>query len=218
MRYDRQTDIFNPENHEDVAVSIVGCGSVGSFTALALAKMGVKITNIYDSDTIEEHNLSNQFYPNDSIGLRKTDKLHNLLSNFSDSDIIEENQNINEHNLLTTKVVVSAVDSMAARKVIWERVKASPAVRYYIDSRMGGKVFTVYTVEIGNVAQMGRYETQLFPENELTRLNCTERTIIFNVLGVASIICNAIVRKLEGKNQPFEITFDYETYTLEKGD
>ena len=56
----RQLDIFNPEETQGWDVEIIGAGGVGSFLALALAKLGVKKLKVWEKDKIEIHNVSNQ--------------------------------------------------------------------------------------------------------------------------------------------------------------
>ena len=73
-RYHRQLDILDPKSM-DVPVTIIGAGATGSFTALSLAKMGIRNITIYDFDTVEEHNLPNQFYRQCDLGKRKVEAL-----------------------------------------------------------------------------------------------------------------------------------------------
>ncbi len=60
--YIRQQDIINKASL--VPVSILGCGASGSALGLQLAKLGVPMLGLWDADIVEEHNLSNQYYPN----------------------------------------------------------------------------------------------------------------------------------------------------------
>ena len=60
-RYWRQTDIVDADRLAELPVTVIGAGATGSFITLALAKMGVRHITVYDDDTVEEHNLPNQF-------------------------------------------------------------------------------------------------------------------------------------------------------------
>ena len=60
-KYWRQLDIVNIDKLQ-VPIIVVGAGAIGSFVTLALAKMGCGNITSYDMDTVEEHNLPNQFY------------------------------------------------------------------------------------------------------------------------------------------------------------
>lgn len=212
MEFHRQKDIFDPSKHKET-ISLIGCGSVGSFSAIALSKMGCKLTDIYDSDTIESHNLPNQFYKINQLSLRKSKSLALLLNDFS-GEMPTPRDNLLEKELLNTDIVISAVDSMAARKLIWENVKASKKVRFYIDSRMGGRIFSLFSVDMKKQQNIRDYETTLVDDSQTAELRCTERTIIFNVLGLASFICNSVSDFLNKKEIVNELHFDYSTFTI----
>jgi hypothetical protein len=215
--YKRQTGIFNPAEH-DRTVSIIGCGSVGSFTALALAKMGVRLIELFDSDTVEEHNIPNQFFKLSQIGSNKVDAVYyNLLEFDGIASPSRSVLNISDNTLINGNIAVSAVDSMESRKTIWTSLKNSLS-SHYIDSRMGGNIFSLYTVDLRDAKQVRRYEKTLLKDEDALQVRCTERTIIYNVLGLASMICRQVVNIMNGNNCPFEIHFDYSGYDIAKVD
>ena len=217
MRFARQVGIFDPQLHEDKGVSIIGCGSVGSFSALIAGKMGVKIDKLYDSDIVEDHNIPNQFFPLDSIGNKKTEVLQKLLKEFAD---VETNvgDNITANDILSSPIVLSAVDSMPARQVIWEVVKESPAVNKYIDTRMGGQTFMIYVINPKDEESVKYYEEQLHPSEEAEQIPCTQRTIIYNVGALASFVSNYIVKICNEMPVPKETIFNYNGMILFKSD
>ena len=70
-RFLRQQDLCPVQALQDLHVTMVGCGAVGSFTALALSKMGVGSMTLYDPDTVEVHNLPVQMFTNADLGRPK---------------------------------------------------------------------------------------------------------------------------------------------------
>jgi len=66
MQYQRVRKIINMEVLRKKTVTIVGLGSLGSFTALLLAKNGVNL-NLIDFDKISVENLSSQLYSRKDI-------------------------------------------------------------------------------------------------------------------------------------------------------
>ena len=70
MDYTRQRDWFDPDK-VSASVTIVGCGGIGSFAALALAKLGVQHLTLVDPDTVDEHNIPNQLYRPTDQGITK---------------------------------------------------------------------------------------------------------------------------------------------------
>src|SRR3990172_12168799 len=71
--YQRQWDIVPMDALKKAHVTIVGVGGLGSFAALALAKMGVGTLTLVDGDTVEEHNVANQLYGPEQLGLLKVE-------------------------------------------------------------------------------------------------------------------------------------------------
>jgi len=125
INYMRQMDIFNPILfNEDV--SIVGLGSIGSNTALCLARLGIKNIHIVDHDIVSAHNLPNQCYNKNDINRSKTFCLAETLKVGLHSNIIynqkcpqtkfDGSKNMNEY-------LIIAVDSMNERKKIAKQLK-----------------------------------------------------------------------------------------------
>src|ERR1700748_433265 len=87
MDYTRQRDFFNP-TEVNASATIAGCGGIGSFTAFALAKLGVQHFTLIDFDTVDEHNLPNQMFSvasydfaDGDVGRLKVDALADQLYN-----------------------------------------------------------------------------------------------------------------------------------------
>jgi tRNA A37 threonylcarbamoyladenosine dehydratase len=62
-RYIRQQELVNQERPANPQVTVIGCGAVGSFTALSLCKSGIGHLTLIDPGTVNQENLPNQFYP-----------------------------------------------------------------------------------------------------------------------------------------------------------
>lgn len=214
-RFQRHWDFLSVEDLHKLPIKIIGTGSVGSFTALALVKMGAQQIEVWDGDIISEVNRSNQFVKGSDIGEYKVDALNILLQEFEDVSIKvhPENFSIKEHSKLLSGIVVTALDSMTPRIRIWDAIKNNKDVNLLIDPRMGGKVARVYCVNPNSGG--ADYEKTLYPDSEASPERCTERTIIYNVLGIASIVCKSIEEHLNNKiNKGYEDIFDYETRTF----
>lgn len=61
MNLAKSAEFFNPESVKET-INLIGCGSVGSTVAELLARFGLTRVNLYDFDTVEEHNLANQMF------------------------------------------------------------------------------------------------------------------------------------------------------------
>ena len=63
-------------------VDIIGCGMHGSWTALALARLGVPSLRLWDGDTVSPANLDTQAYRTGDVGEPKSKALASLLRSF----------------------------------------------------------------------------------------------------------------------------------------
>lgn len=211
-RYSRHWGLIDVERLHTAPIKIIGTGSVGSFTALSLAKMGAHMIEVWDDDLIDEVNISNQFFRIKDIGEYKVDALQSLISDFEGIGIRNHPSKCNGSEDLSGIVIV-ALDSMLPRKRIWDAIKGKDKVELFIDPRMGGRVARIYAVNPKTGIES--YEKTLYTDDDSAPERCTERTILYNVLGIASIICKTIedhfANPIDGCK---ETVLDYATYTL----
>ena len=75
INYIRQSSLIDIESYRDNKISIIGCGAIGSFVGISLAKMGLTQFRLVDFDKVELHNLPNQFFNMNDIGNYKSTAL-----------------------------------------------------------------------------------------------------------------------------------------------
>ena len=119
-RFWRQLDICSPEKLT-FPITVIGAGAIGSATVLTLTKMGCSNVTVYDEDVLSEHNIPNQMALVQYVGSPKVDALAHLVESLSEVKIRPLSSNYRGQRL--EGVVISAVDSMSARKMIWSSVK-----------------------------------------------------------------------------------------------
>ena len=210
-RYSRHSDMIDVERLKTLPIRIIGAGSVGSFTCLALSKMGAQNIKAWDDDMIDEVNIGNQFYRMEDVGEYKVEALQKMIMDFEGVPI-ETESDLYDGTVDCDGIIIMAVDNMTARKRIWEKVKGNDKVSLMIDPRMGAKVARIYTV---NPMEYHDYEDSLYSDEEATEERCTERTIIYTVMGIAGLICRQIESYMNGNAKDFEeIIFDYQTYYM----
>jgi hypothetical protein len=110
-------------------------------------------------------------------------------------------------------IIVSGVDSMEARKEIWEMIKMNAGVKMYIDARMSAEFLTIYNVKPYSTDDVKYYENKLFKDENMVQEPCTAKAIIYNTAYIGAIIASRIKNYLvgdEGKN-PKEIIADITT-------
>lgn len=214
-RFQRHWDMIDVERLHTTPIKIIGAGSVGSFTALSLAKMGAKMIEVWDDDIIDEVNISNQFYRMADVGEYKVDALQELISYIEDVSIIANPEKYTGSEEKLNGIVITALDSMIPRKRIWDSIKGKDDVELFIDPRMGGRVARIFAVNPKTGIE--KYEKTLYSDDESAPERCTERTIIYNVLGIASMVCKTIEDYFKGEiKKSREVILDYATYTLLK--
>lgn len=209
VSYLRQLDILAPEKLKHFQFTVIGAGGIGSAVALVLSKMGVDVKKmtIYDPDTVAEHNLPNQMFLAEHLNLPKVEALKSVIERFVGEAPVVHQEAITGTELLTG-VVIAAVDSIEARKAIWEALRLNARCPLYIDARMGGLAGVIYSIRPHNPDDVELYESSLHEASSAVEEPCTARAIIFNTWLVAALVANQI-RKYIVK-EPFSrvISFD----------
>lgn len=210
LEFWRQLDIVRPG--ELPHVSIVGVGGIGGVTALTLAKMGVQNLTVYDDDKVESHNLPNQLYRINDIGLSKVVALQGICKEFAGVDVAVVAERLNGHAI--NGVIVSGVDSMNSRKEIWERIKFNVNVPLYVEGRMGAEVMRIYSVNPCLPTDVEMYGGTLYDDNEAIEAPCTARAIVYTGFAIAAVIASQIRKFAKGEALAREVILDMVTLTL----
>lgn len=203
----RQLDIAHPDKLASKAVTIIGAGGIGSFTGQFLAKMGITDITVYDFDSVEEHNLPNQMYPVSAEGQPKAKALQAEMERLSaDVVVTAHSEEVTDQTKLSG-IVISAVDSMSARKEIWKAVKMNMDVELFIDSRMGAEIGQVRAVNPIMGKEITRFEQSM--EGKAVELPCTAKAIVYNGGMISSIIANMVKRQAMKEKVPAEVIFSF---------
>ena len=213
MRDRNQRNLLDTKKLEELSFVVIGAGAIGSFFVMTLAKMGAKKITVYDFDSIEEHNISNQMYPLDFIEMKKTDALQIVARNFGGCEI-EVRGKWTPEDAVDAEVIVSAVDNMDVRKELWGHYNTH--CNLFLDGRMSAMVYKVYAVDTDSTVASDFYETTLYPQSEAAQERCGEKSIIFTVLGVAGTMLNVLKQWIMNEHRPTEIVADMYNHTLTK--
>ena len=141
------------------------------------------------------------------IGKPKVYAIRDTIQDFHGVDITAVNEKYTTQAL--TGIVIVAVDSMDARLKIWERVRYNSSISLFIDSRMGAEVGRVITIHPADPDDVALYESTLHTSKEALPERCTEKTIIYTVLGIASAICGKVKKHLVGDPYRKDIALDF---------
>lgn len=227
MDFTRQRDLFDPDKTR-ASVTHVGCGGVGSFAALALAKLGVHDMKLIDPDTVEEHNVPNQLFKHrlsfdsnlSQVGVPKVTALRDLIAEFADPEVITVTQSRLEDTppeFFNSDVVVSGLDSMEARSALWERLRWKIAPRLLLDARLAGQMVVLYAVRPMLPSDVEAYEKTLYSDEEALEVSCTSRGVIDVGFFVAALITRNVRAYYANETVASQTFLNVETLDIMKG-
>jgi hypothetical protein len=209
----RQIDVVDAE--EIPPITMVGIGGIGSFTVMALGKMGAQKITVYDPDKLEEHNCPNQLYKVHQCASQwpKVEALKVLIRDFTGVDIKCMQERF-PGVLSPDGIVISGVDSMAARKEIWKAVKGRPEVPLYIEARMGAEVARIHSINPCDEEAIKWYEGTLYSDEEAVEAPCTARAIAYTGFMIGALIANQVKKATMKEELCKEVILDMVTLTL----
>ena len=181
-----QEGIFNPDYARKVIV--IGAGSVGSHVVYMLTKMGVGDIEVWDDDTVASHNIPMSIYGPGDVGQYKVDALKSLITQLTGVELTVVRNKYDGENLSGYAVVIMCVDTMSARKQIWERVKLCPTVDLLCDTRTAVTYLEVLSVSPCDTEDIERYEALLFPDDRAARQACGRHGIVYVAARAAQIV------------------------------
>lgn len=141
-----RTDIlFDSTKMVNRTIHIIGCGAVGSHLAIQLIKLGITRLKLWDFDTIEEHNLTNQIWNHKDIGKSKVEA---LIEHILELDPYIPPKNIKNMGKYEDQalegIVFACVDSVELRKHIYE-CNQYAKLEIMFDPRLGSTTGSVFT-------------------------------------------------------------------------
>lgn len=226
IEYTRGRDFFDPADHPNAHVTIVGCGGIGSFTAHALAKLGIPSLTLVDFDVVEAHNIPNQLYDTSDLGHLKVERLAAFIEDTTHAEVRSVDGQIGPHGVVIhsgpgegstlplSGIVISALDSMNARQMLWEQVRGQFGVSLLIDGRLGGQNIVVYTSIPVHMPDIEGYAATLHSDEDGLDMPCTGRNVIDVGYAMAAIITRHVRQHITNHEVP-KITFqDQESMTL----
>lgn len=187
-RYSRQKDIV-PEKVKDLNVAVVGIGAIGRNVAIQLASIGVENLTIIDFDKVEEHNIASQGFSENEIDRLKVEAVKAKCEQVNSAIRINAiNDRYRPFHVSKADVLFCCVDSMDARKIIWER---STGIKLFIDGRMSAETMRIFAADKTNTHSINHYNDSLFADSEAYVGACTAKTTIYcaNIASALMVSC-----------------------------
>lgn len=213
-KYHRQLDIIHPDKLA-FPITIIGAGASGSYTALALAKMGCTNITVFDFDTVEPHNQPNQLYGAEYIGQPKVLALNQEIARITGTDILALADGYGTQSFSKSDdktLVLSCVDSIKVRENVWDQAKkqgsrAAPIT--VIDPRQGGEFIVIFTAKShGDLIGAKQYEESLHPDTESMELPCTARAVIYNSMFTGALMAVLVKKFALDEALPREVSMN----------
>ena len=205
----RQSDII-PASKLTTPVTVVGCGAIGSFAALALAKMGMQDITLYDFDKVDTVNMSAQFHPFKAIGENKAASTQRMLQEYASVSSSISMDAFQESNAGHTRgIVILAVDTMEARRAIFNWIaEGSPFVNYVIDPRMAAEYYEQYTLNPFDKNERASYMKSMHEDSETVQQRCTAKSTVYTAMLAAGLIAKTVKNIIVGEAHPTRIKWD----------
>ena len=158
--------------------SIIGCGGIGSWTSLLLARTGIGGIYSYDFDIIESQNMAGQLFRLQDLGKHKVDAMKEIIKEYVPTlkgAFLSEPYN----NQPLSRITITALDSIAVRKVVFEQYCEQYKNYYdkskclFIDGRMSAEAFQVFIFRLSQEDKIKEYKQSLFEDSKATGNVCS---------------------------------------------
>lgn len=134
MNLNKHSAFFDPTLDLKESVHVIGCGAVGSSIIELLARLGVETVHIYDFDTVDSHNITNQMFFNCQIGQPKQEAISVT------AKMINPEMKIIPHGKYTDQMIAGyvflCVDNIDLRREICQNNYYNRYIKAIFDIRM----------------------------------------------------------------------------------
>jgi molybdopterin/thiamine biosynthesis adenylyltransferase len=214
MINERSSGLVN--NLEDFHFHILGCGAIGSSTAMQLARMGANKFCLYDMDKVEDVNIGVSQYILEDIDKSKVDALKGHLESIGVNHVNMYNERFTEfYPQGESDIAILGFDSMEARLQAVEALCSNPTIKpiHLIDGRMGAEHYQQYIFDKPTVS---KYKKTWYSDNEGSPEPCAAKATAYCAFMSGSFIANAVRKLATGQPYNKEFSFNFPNMLLEK--
>jgi len=190
----------------DLEVTLVGAGRSGSQIALILAMLGVRL-RVYDFDRLGPENQGRQLYRRSDVVARreKVRALRRLVRAIVPWAVFrahaERFEAGPEHP--HSPIVVVAVDTMAERRALWDRLADTAGLCLLIDARLGRGQLRLHEVFLDQPAAVTDYEASLHDDPaDGDAAVCGEDASVHAAAAAAALVAGALRAFVAGWPRP----------------
>lgn len=177
---------FSPTEFGDTPVHIIGCGATGSRIALEVAKLGVRVIHLWDFDKVEAHNVANQIFGLNHVGMSKVDALSQIIKEQTGLKVCAHNEKVTGEQELEGFVFL-LTDTMSSRKEIWDKaLKYKVRVLRMVETRMGANEGRIYSINSCSAQDVEFWEKQWYPDTAAETSVCGSEVTVGGTAAVVS--------------------------------
>lgn len=180
-------------------IILAGCGGIGSWTVLQLARMHPAALFMYDDDIVEQANMSGQLYCQEDVGKAKVDAMADMIRSYTTMHNIYAIQDKFKADSEAGDVMICGFDNMSARRtffIAWNNyVMSKPEEErkkcLYLDGRLSIDTLQVFCITGDNDWAMAEYaDKYLFTDAEAEETQCSLKQTTYLACMIGSIIVN----------------------------
>ena len=206
-------------------VTLAGCGGIGSWLALLLARTNIGYLRLYDDDKVETGNLSGQLFSRNNVGDFKVWAVSNIARDFSDYYRINTFERRFYSSDEVSDVMMCGFDNMEARKTYFQAWKnhllevSNKSECLYVDGRLSAECLQVYCIQGDDDPAIQYYEVHcLFSDEEADETVCSYKQTSFMANMIAGMMVNVFVNwcaNLTGGFRPVPVFTEYDAVTMQ---
>ena len=202
-------------------IILAGCGGIGSWTILQLARMNPAALFMYDDDVVEQANMSGQLYCQDDIGKAKVDAMADMIKSYTTMRNIYAIKDKFTQNSEAGDVMICGFDNMAARNTFFHawrkhlRDKSEEEKRkcLYLDGRLSIDTLQVFCITGDSDWAISEYmEKYLFTDAQAEETQCSLKQTTYLACMIGSMIVNLFTNFVANTLNPI-IPYDLPFFT-----
>lgn len=202
-------------------IILAGCGGIGSWTVLQLARMNPAALFMYDDDIVEAANMSGQLYCQEDIGKPKVDAMADMIRSYTAMRNIYAIKDKFTDSCEAGDIMICGFDNMVARKTFFQSWAAhienmtpeQKAKCIFLDGRLSIDTLQVFCLTGDDYYNQTRYvHDYLFNDSEADATQCSLKQTTYLACMIGSVIVNLFTNWVANTLNPI-IPYDLPFFT-----
>jgi len=192
-------------------VTCIGAGGIGSALIPLVVRAGVQRLDVWDDDKVEPINLQMQNFYEAELGRYKAVVLARRAVKINAKLHVNMHVRRFTHLDVLDGIVLSAVDSIQSRRVIFEALqRQTERVALLVDGRLTrrGDYIDLYFIDPRSRVEMENYEASLFDPSCALRTPRTDSMTAHVPYMLSGLIGEALSDWAKDRSHPWKVTYD----------